>query len=242
MSNYSEISKEFNPTITAPNYLTRNRLLTNIDELVSQINGGILLDFGCGSKPYRSLFNVEKYVGLDFENVGHPHLNESIDVFYDGKAIPFADKHFDAIFSTEVFEHVFNLEEMLKELNRVLKQNGKMLITCPFSICEHEVPHDFARYSSFGIKDLLERNGFEIIEQRKAGNSLEAIYQLRLMYIHQHITPIVKNIPIIRSAFRLFTYTLLNGMALVSNKIFPKTTDLYLNNIVLCRKKQDLCE
>ena len=240
MNDFSQISKDFNPNITAPHYLTRNRLLKDISELVSCIDAETLLDFGCGSKPYKSLFRVKNYIGLDFENQGHPHLNESIDVFYDGKVIPFEDKHFDAVFSTEVFEHVFNLEAILRELNRVLKPQGKMLVTCPFTICEHEVPNDFARYSSFGLKDLLERNGFEIIEQRKTGNSLEAIYQLRIMYIHQHITPLIRKIPVVRSAFRFFTYTFLNCMAILSNKLFPNTKDLYLNNVVLCKKKKDL--
>ena len=73
-----------------------------------------------------------------------------------------------------------------------MKPGGMLLITCPFSICEHEVPHDFARYSSFGIKSMLERNGFEIIQQNKTGNSIETVSQLRIMYIHQHITPHIR--------------------------------------------------
>lgn len=43
-----------------------------------------LLDFGCGSKPYESLFvNVSKYTGVDIENEAHNHSNEKID-FYNG--------------------------------------------------------------------------------------------------------------------------------------------------------------
>jgi len=50
---------------------------------------------------------------LILKTPGHPHLNEQIDVFYDGKKVPFEDGHFDAIFSSEVFEHVFNLPDIL---------------------------------------------------------------------------------------------------------------------------------
>ena len=53
------------------------------------------MDFGCGSKPYKSLFNVEEYLGVDYYNEGHPHENEQIDVFYDGKNLPFPDNYFD---------------------------------------------------------------------------------------------------------------------------------------------------
>ena len=232
---HKSISSEFNPGITYPAYLTRNRLLNAIAMYAAKLEG-IMLDFGCGSKPYKSLFNVEKYIGVDFENPGHPHINEQIDVFYDGKNIPFEDEYFDAVFSSEVFEHVFNLDEILRELNRVVKPKGLMLITCPFAICEHEVPHDFARYSSYGIKYLLEKNGFQILFQEKTGNSIETIFQLRLMYIHQHITPYIRKIPIVRSVFRFLIYTTLNIAAVVLGKIFPAGKDLYLNNVILCRK------
>jgi len=231
-----DIVPEFNPNITYPAYLTRNRLLKSIAAHAPEMNG-ILMDFGCGSKPYKSLFSVEKYIGVDFENQGHPHLNEQIDVFYNGRQLPFENEHFDSVFSSEVFEHIFNLEEILKEINRVMKKGGKILITCPFAICEHESPNDFARYSSFAIKYLLEKNGFEIIHQYKTGNNVETVYQLWIMYIHQHISPYLKKIPVIRSAFRFITYTGLNCLAMFFSKILPDRRDLYLNNIVVGRKK-----
>ena len=47
-----------------------------------------MLDFGCGQKPYESLFSVEEYVGLDIEVSGHDHTNSKVDTYYDGKNIP----------------------------------------------------------------------------------------------------------------------------------------------------------
>jgi SAM-dependent methyltransferase len=230
-----KLAYEFDPGISFPAYLTRNRLLKAISSHAPSLDGW-LLDFGCGSKPYRSLFTVAQYTGLDFENPGHPHVNEQIDVFYDGRRIPFNDETFDSIFSSEVIEHVFNLNEVLVELNRVLKTGGKILITCPFAISEHEVPNDFARYSSFGLRHLLEKNGFEVVQLEKTGNSVETVFQLWIMYIHQHINPWFRKIPVVRSAFRLFTYTSLNVLALAFSKVLPDTRDLYLNNIIVCRK------
>ncbi len=236
MMDIQKISYPFNPNITYPAYLTRNRLLLKLRALAPKLKGK-LLDFGCGSKPYKAIFTVDEYIGLDFENPGHPHLNERIDVFYNGKNIPFQDEHFDAIFSSEVFEHIFNLEDILTELNRVLKKDGLMLITCPFSICEHEVPNDFARYSSYSIKYLLEKNGFEVVEQYKTGNSIETIGQLRISYINQHIMPYIRKIPIFRSVFRLVCFTGINIFSVFLGKMLPAGMDLYLNNVVLCRKK-----
>ena len=231
-----QLAYEFDPGVSYPAYLTRNRLLKAISAHAPSLDGW-LLDFGCGSKPYRSLFNVSQYTGLDFENPGHPHLNEQIDIFYDGERVPFDDGTFDSIFSSEVFEHVFNLDEVLVELNRVLKPGGKMLATCPFAICEHEVPNDFARYSSFGLRHLLEKHGFEVLQLEKTGNSVETAFQLWIMYIHQHINPWFRKIPVVRSAFRVFTYTLMNIAALFWSKVLPNRRDLYLNNVVLARKK-----
>lgn len=233
--NFKNIAIEFNPGLTFPNYLTRNRLLNGIAKYIPLLKG-TLMDFGCGAKPYHSLFTVEKYVGVDYKSPGHSHLNEEIDMYYDGKHIPFKDEHFDSVFTSEVFEHIFNLEEIIKEINRVMKTGGIILITCPFSICEHEVPNDYARYTSFALKHLFEKNGFEIIHQDKTGNNVEVVFQLWTMYIHQHILPFIKNIPVVRTIFKLVTYTLLNCFALVLSKILPNRKDLYLNNILVAKK------
>jgi SAM-dependent methyltransferase len=233
------VSSEFNPSLFQPNYLIRRRLLESIQQLAPQLKGR-MMDFGCGQKPYKSLFTVDEYIGVDYDNPGHEHTNEAIDVYYDGKTLPFSNEHFDSVFSSEVFEHVFNLPEIMKELNRVMKINGLILITCPFAYCEHEVPNDFARYSSFAIKHLFLQNGFEVLTQIKTGNSVEAINQLRLTYIHLHITPLVRKVPVVRSAFRFFTYTTLNLLLFFVSKILTAGNDLYMNNVLLCRKLKNL--
>ena len=235
----NSVSREFNPSIVYPNYLMRRRLLQAIQKIAPSL-GGKMLDVGCGSKPYRSIFSVDEYVGMDYEGEGHSHANEEIDVFYDGKKIPFENDTFDSVFSSEVFEHVFNLEELLPEIRRVMKPGGLILVTCPFAICEHEIPNDYARYTSFALKHLFEKNGFEILRQEKSGNSVETVFQLWLMYVHQHITPYLRKIPVLRSAFRIITYSFTNLSALLYSRVFPKRNDLYLNNIILCRKRNAL--
>jgi ubiquinone/menaquinone biosynthesis C-methylase UbiE len=122
---------------------------------------GEMLDFGCGRKPYKNLFKVSKYVAVDIEVSGHSHKNSEVDVFYNGENLPFPNEVFGSLFCSEVLEHVFNLEGILSELHRVLKKGAQGLITTPFALPEHEVPYDFARYTSFGIKAILERNEFK---------------------------------------------------------------------------------
>jgi SAM-dependent methyltransferase len=118
------IDKEFDPSIIKPAFLIRKCLLKYIKKYAPELKGSVM-DFGCGSKPYRPLLiNATEYIGVDFQGEGHSHENEIIDVYYDGQTLPFENNRFDGIFTSEVFEHVFNLEHMVGELNRVLKTGG----------------------------------------------------------------------------------------------------------------------
>lgn len=229
------ISEKFNPPIYSPDYLLRGYLLKGIMENIHLMKGK-MLDFGCGSKPYKALFDVDEYIGLDFEGEGHSHEGESIDYFYDGKTIPFEDNTFDSIFSSEVFEHIFNLEEIMKELYRVLKPNGKILVTCPFAIAEHEMPNDYARYTSVGLKHLFEKNHFKVLHYQKTGSNFETVMHFRVMYFRIGIMAKLNRFKPIQAIVDPIGIFLLNLYTKVMSKIFPKREDLYLNNIIVCEK------
>ena len=237
---FNQIPKGFNPPLRSPYYFIRIELLKKVAEYATQLQGK-LLDFGCGQKPYKSLFtNVSEYIGLDFENEGHSHQNEQIDFFYDGKTIPFDNETFDSIFTSEVFEHVFNLHEILLELNRVLKPKGKILITCPFVWNEHEVPHDYARYTQFALKDILEKNDFKIIKLDKSGDFATALHQMRMVYLSEHrinTFPLFGKIKFISTNIRPLIIFLNNLYFQIKRPLFPKRLDFYLNNVVLAEKK-----
>jgi SAM-dependent methyltransferase len=230
------ITRDFKPSLFHPYYFIRKGLLTKIDQYKGYLTGR-LLDFGCGSKPYRSLITVEEYVGVDYENPGHPHDNEQIDIFYNGKNIPVPDNHFDSALSSEVFEHVFNLEEALEELHRVLKPGAPLLITCPFVWKEHEVPHDFARYTHFSLQHLLEKHGFTAEVLDKAGNFIEVLYQLRVLYFYDAWYPKFKRIPGGAAVSTFFFIFIPNVVGNVLSKLLPEKKQMYLNNVVVARKK-----
>ncbi len=225
----------FNPGISGlwnnPFYFARKGLYVNIKKHCSDFIGKIL-DVGCGSKPYRALFSTNEYIGMDIERSGHSHQNENIDVYYTGDKFPFKDNEFDNIVCFQVFEHVFNPNDFLKETNRVLKIKGKLLLTVPFVWDEHEQPYDYARYSSFGIKHLLEKNGYSVLSQDKTYPNIATIFQIKNAYLFKiwHNTKLD------------FLYKLIfpinNILGVLLQFIMPKNNDLYLDNIIVAEKKK----
>jgi SAM-dependent methyltransferase len=231
-----KISKHFNPSIIHPLYIIRKNLYRGIVRHASQLTGK-MMDFGCGEKPYKLLFShVSEYIGVDYNGEGHSHANENIDVYYDGKTIPFDNDTFDSILTSEVLEHVFNLEPIMQELCRVLKPGGKILITTPFAWNEHEVPVDFGRYTSFGMKALLERNGFTILALEKTTNFIQTQTQLTNMYWNNYFFPKLRPFATVSS----YCFCCINNIwGLLKAKLLPVKDNWYLNLVILAEKKEN---
>jgi SAM-dependent methyltransferase len=232
-------SEQFDPNILGlfinPFYFARKGLYKNISELIKNLNGKIL-DIGCGQKPYEKLAHSIEYIGLELDTPEN-RLNKKADYFYDGISMPFKDKEFDSILSNQVFEHVFNPNSFLTEMNRVLKMEGILLITVPFIWDEHEQPYDYARYSSFGLTHILNEYGFELIEHRKSNNGIEVIFQLLNGYIYK--VTMTKN-GYLNLLITLVLMAPINIIGVIFSKILPKNNDLYLDNIVLAKKVKNV--
>lgn len=214
-----------------PFYFARKGLAKHIADLAVNITGKTL-DIGCGSKPYAHLYQSNEYVGLEIDTPQN-RANKNADYFYDGNNFPFDDGSFDSVVANEVFEHVFNPNQFLSETLRILKPKGMVLLTMPFVWDEHEQPYDFARYSSFGIKSLLEKHGFEIVEQRKSIDDIRVIFQLLNVYSYKKT--VTKN-AWLNVLITLILMAPFNILGEVLALITPRNPDLYLDNIVLARK------
>ena len=210
-----------------PYYFSRKLIWKNLELNKGYITGRCM-DFGCGSLPYKKLFNTKKYIGVEIES------DKKLDniVYYDGKHIPFKDGYFDSILCSEVLEHVPNIDEIIDELNRVLISGGYMLVSVPFVYQEHCMPYDYRRFTSVGIKDILEKHGFEILKTYKSGSFIDVISQIKGTYIHEKLSNkgIVNFIKKILVVFN-------NIIGIIEAKIIPFDNDIYLDNIIVCRKK-----
>jgi SAM-dependent methyltransferase len=216
-----------------PVYIIRNGLYKSIKQIAPTLTGDIL-DFGCGSKPYESLFTGStNYFGVDIYTTGHNCLNCKADYFYDGKTLPFDDCKFDAIVCFEVFEHVPNIDEVLLELHRILKIDGQLLISVPFAWHEHEIPNDFVRYTSFGITHFLNKNGFLINKIEKTTTYFLAIGQLFIGYLCQYVLPQGRKLGWFSQLLVIFPITL---VFLALNYLLPKRYGYFCNCVVLAKK------
>lgn len=217
-----------------PAFINRRGLLKGVRKILDNFQGGKLLDVGCGSKPYEVMVAVDEYIGIDIEVSGHCHTTSKVDKFYDGKNIPFPDSEFDYVFSSQVFEHVFNIDELLNEINRVLKKDGKLGFTCPFVWEEHEPPFDFWRYTSFSIEKILDRHGFELIQCYKSTGYFETVMQLLSTYVSQHMLPRNKYL---NAMLHPIFVAPINIIGILLGTVLPKSNNLYFDNIVIAKKR-----
>lgn len=139
---------------------------------------GKLLDVGCGNKPYMTwATNITEYVGLDIESEG----NAEIKIKYNEKW-PIEDKYFDSVLCTQVLEHVDDPGHIVREISRVLRPDGSLVLSVPFCYNQHGAPHDYRRFSIFGIKEVLKKD-FDFIEIKTEGGIGSTIGTLTLNWI-----------------------------------------------------------
>jgi SAM-dependent methyltransferase len=196
---------------------------------------GELLDYGCGSRPYESLFHVTRYVGVDVAVSGHDHARSRVDVFFDGSTLPFADQSFDSILCTGVLEHVPDPARALAEMQRVARPGARLLLTMPFLWGEHETPYDFTRFTTFGLRALLERHGWRVTVCEKTGTGGEAALQLWNVYWFESV--IVRFFPrYFRPLGVLVFLAPVHLAAALVKHVLPRNENLFLNLVIVAER------
>ena len=212
----------------APNFLTQRSIYQSVRHFSDKING-IILDVGCGTKPYQELFLAKEYIGLEIRSE-----RESLaDVYYDGKIFPFADDTFDSVVAFQSIYQFDDIDNAFKEISRVLKPDGNMLILVPFIWFDGNVTTEY-RLSFQNTIKLLEKNGLVLEEQSLLCNNLSAIITLFNSYTNSELLDKIK-IRILRKTLKLLVTFFCNLLGLLSIKILPKSSSLYLNRIFVAK-------
>jgi SAM-dependent methyltransferase len=138
----------------------------------------MVLDVGAGQSPWRDwLAPGTTYEGIDVGHAGEfgMEANRGDVLYYDGLTMPLAGGSFDAALCIEVLEHAESPEALLAEIARVLRPQGRLLLTVPWSARRHHVPHDYHRFTRERLFQLLAGAGFRDVAISERGNDIGAI-------------------------------------------------------------------
>ena len=137
-------------------------LAQEISQLPISLSAGkrsIVVDYGCGDSPYRSLFNNPSvdYVTCDIET------RPGVDVVLDASGfVPLPDCCADCVVSFQVLEHIWDIDLYLAECKRLLKPGGQLLLSTHGTWLYHPHPEDYRRWTSSGLRKELESREFGI--------------------------------------------------------------------------------
>ena len=137
---------------------------------------GRLIDLGCGHVPLYEAYkdHIDENICVDWGNTDHRNtlLDHECDLT---QPLPFEDNDFDTIILSDVLEHIPRPENLWKEMQRIVKPTGKVLMNVPFYYVLHEEPHDYYRYTKHALRRFAENNDFSVLVLEPLGGSPEVL-------------------------------------------------------------------
>lgn len=128
------------------------------------------LDIGAQTGPYAAFF--PNRVAIDLQ------ARPGIQVVTDAQRLAFRDESFTVVLCTEVLEHLPEPQAAIDEMFRVLTPGGRLLLTTRFLFPIHDAPHDYFRFTKYGLRHLLRRfDGLEIREETTTVGTLAVLVQ-----------------------------------------------------------------
>ena len=190
---------------------------------------GLVLDIGAADRWIEAeLPSSCHYVALDYPATGAILYGATPDVFADAARIPLKNKSVDSVIFLEVLEHLEFPDLALKEIGRVLKDDGVLLMSLPFLYPIHDSPYDFQRYTKFGLKRELEAAGLEIEEMHNALGSTESAGLLFSLAIAGSVLESLENrkASLILAPIFLTLIPLINISAWLIGKLLPSWSNV----------------
>lgn len=230
-------------------YRTRFRsadyfIVRRIDEfarrqIATHVRAGMkVLDVGCGEQPLREAVTATgaSYAGADIAQ----NSQGTVDHLCPVTALPLPDGAVDCVLLTEVLEHVSETRPAFRELARVLRPGGVIILTTPLLYPLHEEPHDFVRLTPFQIERCATEAGLEVLEMEKAGNEFEVLasfYGRCWVWVYDAVANATRR-RCCAIAIGL-TQALVNGLAIVAARLLPheRHRRVFLDTMCVLRRR-----
>jgi SAM-dependent methyltransferase len=173
------------PSLTEFSYLDCRRRAQLIREEASRLlpRTRILLDIGGRGKPYAEYFSdrVLSHFVVDIEP------GASVDLVGDARLLPVADGSVDVVLCTQVIEHIPEPVPVLREIFRVLRSGGTLILSVPAIFPQHGSPGDYWRYMPQGLAWLL--RDFRNVEIQGETGTVGSLFLVLNMYLYTFTGP-----------------------------------------------------
>jgi len=129
-----------------------------------------VLDLGSGGSSYGRFF--PNRICVDIDPARKP------DIVADAQNLPFADGEFSFVLCTEMLEHVKNPFAVEREIHRVTSSGGTLILSTRFVYPLHDTPHDYWRFTKYGLSELFkEWTIIEIVPETRNFSTIAALLQ-----------------------------------------------------------------
>lgn len=133
----------------------------------------ILLDLGAGKCRYKFFFEHCRYLAVDFGKGDSQWDYTKLDFIADICNLScIKDESVDFCLNTVTLEHLNEPFLFFAEVKRILKPGGRFFLYAPFVSDEHQIPYDFFRYTSYGLKYLCQKSGLSIVSIKPSNSTL----------------------------------------------------------------------
>jgi SAM-dependent methyltransferase len=207
-------ARRLKPRMTDTDWLVLRGMRPAIENLAAQVAsaGQRAVDFGCGSQPYRPIFDSRglTYTGVDFANA---------DVRIDASGrVELPDASADLVLSFQVLEHVSDVARYLSEARRILRRDGWLILSTHGTWLYHPHPEDHRRWTRAGLVAELAQHEFETTQCIAVLGPLAWTTLVRLTCTYHAC----RRIPLIGAPLAALLALVMNTRGLLEERLTPE--------------------
>jgi SAM-dependent methyltransferase len=232
----SDPLRRLKPRMIDTDWLVMRGMAREVARLAAECgrSGAVAIDFGCGTMPYRPLFEAAgcRYLGADIGGGAEIAIDASGRMATD-------DASADLVVSFQVLEHVRDLDAYFAEARRVLKPDGRLILSTHGVWLYHPHPEDHRRWTREGLVAEIERHGFVVGDCRPVLGPLAWTTVLRLTAWRY----VLGRAPIVGSVLGPVVALVMNARAMVEDLVTPAwvTRDNACVYVTLSHRSEAAC-